>query len=286
MRLVDDLHFIIDRALKEDYASHDITTKSLSLSNVKVSVVIYTKEAGVCAGINVAKEVFRSVDKRVRFTAAIKDGNRFDKGDEVARISGSARSILAVERTALNFLGRLSGIATLTRAFVDEVKSYRVKILDTRKTTPCLRFLEKYAVRMGGGYNHRFDLSDGVLIKDNHIACLKKKARKINWGSIIKKIRRKTKSKLLEIEVTSTKEFKDVIRYAPDIIMLDNMDKDQIKECVRIRNSVNKKIQLEISGNVNLGNIKSLAQLGVNRISIGSLTHSPKAIDLSLAFLP
>ncbi len=287
MRLDKDmLEMKLKHSLDEDGCFDDITTNSLHLGNLKVEAVIRAKQDGILAGINLAKEVFKHADRDLTFKAVKKDGQKFKKGNVLAKVSGQAKSILSAERTVLNFVSRLSGIASLTRKFVDRTKPCKTKILDTRKTTPCMRLLEKYAVRMGGGYNHRFDLSESVLIKDNHIAALKKKFKGISLATIIAKIKKAGRRKDVEIEVNSLKEFQDACRYPPDIIMLDNMSPRQIKKCVRLRNRYNKMIKLEVSGGVNLSNVRRLARLGVDRISIGSLTHSPRAIDISLEVLP
>ncbi|MBL7131746.1 MAG: carboxylating nicotinate-nucleotide diphosphorylase [Candidatus Omnitrophica bacterium] len=275
----------IKQALAEDRCLEDITTQSLNYGNLKTKAVIKAKEGAVCAGMNVAKEVFKLIDKKLKFKQAIRDGDSFNAGDILAKISGSVSSILSAERTVLNFLSKLSGVATLTKSFVAKVKPYRTRIMDTRKTTPGFRLLEKYAVRMGGGYNHRYDLSEAVLIKDNHIAALRKKKKGFNLGEMITQIRKKSKDKEIEIEVDSVADFKQVVGHSPDIIMLDNMNISQIRKCVKLRNKINKRIKLEASGNVNLDNVRILARLKVDRISIGKLTHSPKAIDISLEFI-
>lgn len=283
----DRLDSLIREALKEDSTLDDITTKSLNYGNLATAAVFKAKEKGVLAGINVVKQVFKLVDKKLKLKILKKDGENFQPGDILAKVSGSVSSILSSERTVLNFLTRLSGIATITREFVNKVKPYRAKIMDTRKTTPGLRILEKYAVRMGGGYNHRYDLAEAILIKDNHIAALKRRHKNLDLGELIKIARKKSKNKNIEveIEVTNKIEFRQAIESTPDIIMFDNMKPKQIRDCVKLRNRLNKRVKLEISGNVSLENVKSLASLGVDRISIGRLTHSPKAVDISLEFL-
>ncbi|MDD5005878.1 MAG: carboxylating nicotinate-nucleotide diphosphorylase [Candidatus Omnitrophica bacterium] len=287
MRSIDaqKLDNFIKEVLAEDCCLNDITTKALGLGNLKVNAAIVAKENGVLAGINVAKKVFALVDKNIKFSSHKKDGDKFKVGDTLAKISGSVSSILSCERTALNFLSQLSGVATQTREFVDKVKPRKARIMDTRKTTPGLRLLEKYAVRVGGGYNHRYDLAEAILIKDNHIAALRRKNKHLNLGEVIK-IARKSRNKNMEveIEVTGIKEFREALNSAPDIIMLDNMSAREMKQCVALRNKSHKKTQLEVSGNVNLSNVRKLSGLGVDRISVGSLTHSPQAIDLSIEF--
>lgn len=281
----DMLEMKLRHSLEEDGCFQDITTKALNFGKLKVNAVIQAKEDGVLAGINIARDTFKTLDGNIKFQASKKDGQGFKKGDILAKISGFAKSILSGERTVLNFISRLSGIATLTRKFVGKVNPYKVKILDTRKTTPCLRLMEKYAVRMGGGYNHRLDLSEAILIKDNHIAALKKKYKNINLALIASKIKKYSRRKEVEIEVNTVREFQDLLKCPPDIIMLDNMNTEQIKKCVQLRNRFNKSVKLEVSGGVSLSNVKKLASLGVDRISIGALTHSPKAIDVSLEII-
>lgn len=289
MRLVssDKLDNFIKQALREDRCLDDITTQSLNYGNLKTIAVFKAKESGVLAGINITKQVFSLVDKKLKFKVVKNDGETFQAGDILGKVSGSVSSILSSERTVLNFLTRLSGIATLTREFVERVKPHRAKIMDTRKTTPGLRILEKYAVRIGGGYNHRYDLAEAILIKDNHIAALRRRHKNLDLGELVKIARKKSKNKNIEveIEVTNKNEFRQAIESTPDIIMLDNMKPKQIRECVKLLNRLNKRVKLEISGNVSLDNVKKLAQLGVDRISVGRLTHSPKAIDISLEFL-
>lgn len=275
----------IKQALAEDRCLEDITTQSLNYGNLKTKAVIKAKESGVLAGMNVAKEVFKAVSKKIIFKQIVRDGESFNAGDILAKISGSVSSILSAERTVLNFLSKLSGVATLTKSFVAKIKPYRARIMDTRKTTPGFRLLEKYAVRMGGGHNHRYDLSEAVLIKDNHIAALRKNKKNFNLGEMVTQIRKKSKDKDIEIEVDTVGDFKQVIEHSPNIIMLDNMNISQIRECVRLRNRINKRIKLEVSGNVSLDNVRILARLKVDRISIGCLTHSPRAIDISLEFI-
>lgn len=281
----EKLNGIMRQALLEDSCLDDITTKSLVYKDLKVKAVIRAKEKGVLAGINVARQVFSLVDKKLKFKPIKRDGQSFKKGDVLAKVSGPARSILIAERTALNFLCRLSGIATLTREFVGRAKPYKARILDTRKTTPGLRLLEKYAVRMGGGYNHRYDLAESILIKDNHISLLRRKIKHLDLAKVVRDIKKKAGNKEIEVEVDSVREFKELIKFPPDIIMLDNMNAAQIKECVKLRNKARKIVHLEVSGNVNLGNVKKIAASGVDRISVGKLTHSPRAIDISLEFI-
>ncbi|MCM8783370.1 MAG: carboxylating nicotinate-nucleotide diphosphorylase [Candidatus Omnitrophica bacterium] len=272
---------IIKQALSEDKVSKDITTKLLFPEDKIVKAVIIAKERGIIAGLDVVKRAFFLLDKNTKFKKLTHDGRVVKKGEKVALIVGSIKKILYGERTALNFLMRLSGIATMTRKFVEIVHPYKVKILDTRKTTPGIRILEKYAVRVGGGSNHRMDLSDGVLIKDNHLKNIR--YQESNIKNLIKRIRKKIPKDVdIEIEVGNIKEFKMVLQAKPDIIMLDNMSIKEIKKAVSIRNRISKTTQLEVSGGINLKNVRTFASTGIERISIGQLTHSSPSIDFSL----
>ena len=277
----DNLGHIIEAFLKEDRIAQDITTRSLIPKNIVTEAVIVAQESGVCCGVGVARLIFKILDKKVQFTAVKKDGQSFKKNDVLVKLRGSALKILSAERLTLNILARLSGIATLTNTFVRKSKPHRVRILDTRKTTPGFRILEKFAVRCGGGYNHRLDLSDGVLIKDNHIAIVRRLYR-CGLGDMVALAKKKARGKEIEIEVSSIAEFLSALHASPDIIMLDNMSLFEVKQCVRIRNAFDKKIKLEVSGGVTLKTIKKIAAAGVERISIGALTHSARSIDISL----
>lgn len=261
---------IIQQALKEDIGKGDITTDMLISPDLKIEAVIIAKEKGVIAGLAVAKEVFKAVDKKIIFKPNTKDAKMVFPSQAVAYIKGRARSILSAERTALNFLSHLSGIATLTGKFSDKVRPYKVKIFDTRKTLPGLRQLQKYAVRSGGGFNHRFSLDDMVLIKDNHIKAMQ--------GCL--SLPKVSKGCKIEIEVNNLKEFKDALKIKPDIIMLDNMKLDDIKKAVKLKKG--KKPILEVSGGINLKNVSAIARTGIDRISVGALTHSAPALDFSL----
>jgi nicotinate-nucleotide pyrophosphorylase (carboxylating) len=232
----------------------------------------------VVCGIDIAKRVFELVDKNMVFTSKVKDGQRIKKGKVLAEISGNARHILHGERVALNFLGMLSGIATKTREYVDLVEPLKVKITDTRKTMPGLRELQKYAVRVGDGFNHRITLDEMILIKDSHI--------KITDG--IEKLPAVPKGFKIEVEVESLDEFKHAVSFKPDVIMLDNMSISDMKQAVKIRDSIDFskshhiKTRLEASGNVTQKNVRQVAETGVDIISIGELTHSVDSVDVSL----
>ena len=265
---------IVKSALEEDIGEGDITTKFTISPGSRALGVIVAKQKGILAGFQVAKEVFTFFDSHTGFTSHKQDGDKFKSGDAIADIQGNACSLISAERVALNFLQRLSGIATLTSKFVEQVKGTKTKILDTRKTTPNLRILEKYAVRIGGGYNHRMGLYDQILIKDNHI----------NLGNGIRNVLKKLKGVdsgkiFIEIEVKNLRQLKQVLKFDVNRIMLDNMAVDDINKAVRI---VDGRCELEVSGNVTLQNIREKAETGVDYISIGSLTHSYDSIDLSM----
>lgn len=285
---------LIRRALKEDIGKGDITSNLIIPKDLSVEAEIIAKEDGVLAGGDVARLVFHLADKRVKFISRLKDGARLKKGDTIAILKGPARSILKAERTALNFLGHLCGVATLTSQFVSKVKGTNAKIMDTRKTTPLLRALEKRAVKTGGGFNHRMGLYDQVLVKDNHIKILKilNSKSEIPLGPEIFSGQGLNKSKIqilkqkrikIEIEVKNLQELKEALKAGPDIIMLDNVNLGQIKEAVRLRGRRN--IKLEASGGVNLKNVRTIAKTGVDMISIGALTHSAPTLDVSLEII-
>lgn len=270
------LRQIIKNALDEDVGSGDITTNSVVPKDIKVKAVIVASEEGVVCGLSVAKEVFKIFDKDVKFEIAAKDGKKVKKNMVLARITGKARTILTCERVALNFLQRLSGISTLTNKFVQKARPYGVKILDTRKTMPGLRFLEKYAVKAGGGQNHRFGLYDGVLIKDNHIKIAGCAANAVRLA------KKKYPHDRVEVEAQNLKEVKVAIGTEANIIMLDNMGLKDLKKALRM---INGKYKVEVSGGINLKNVREVAKLGIDYISVGALTHSPKGLNISLDIL-
>ncbi|HUJ79913.1 MAG TPA: carboxylating nicotinate-nucleotide diphosphorylase [Nitrospiria bacterium] len=270
------LHLLIAAALAEDFGAGDTTTRRLFPRPVKAEAVIIAKQPAVIAGLHAARAVFQAVDRSLRFRATVRDGARVEPGAIVAALAGDGRSILTGERVALNFLQHLSGVATFTRRFVDAVKGTHAVILDTRKTIPGLRRLEKYAVRMGGGRNHRMDLSDGILIKDNHLAL----AGTIQTAVLAARRRIGGTGRLpVEVEVTTLEEVGEALSAAADIILLDNMPVVQIKEAVRL---IGRHARTEVSGGVHLHNVREIAAAGVDAISIGALTHSAPAADLSL----
>ena len=278
-----DLRSLIRAALQEDLGRGDLTTHALIPGQRPIQARIIAKAAGVAA------EVFNTVDRRIRCTAHRQDGQTVSRGQVIMTLRGEARNILKAERTALNFLGHLSGIATLTHRFVKCVQPSRVKILDTRKTVPGLRALEKYAVRMGGGTNHRMRLDDAVLIKTNHLHIMKVRS----WGlgvrgliqEAIRRARQMRPKRFVEIEVSNMAEFKAALDAAPDAILLDNWRVADIRTAVRWRHLLPSSLHLpvlEVSGGVTLQNVRRIAATGVERISIGALTHSAPALDVSL----
>lgn len=268
---------IVAEALKEDLGRGDITTSALIPRNVYAEAEIISKEDGIIAGMAVAQEVFRKINRKIKFNALFSDGNKVINGSIIARIKGPCGDILKGERVALNFLQRLSGIATITGKYALEIKGTNAKILDTRKTTPGLRVLEKNAVKSGGGTNHRMGLFDRVLIKDNHIAVA---------GNIPLAIKKLKKYGRVEIEAKNFRELNEALIGGADIILIDNMPIGNIKKAVKIIKEWNKKhkihVKIEASGGINLENVKAVAKAGVDYISIGALTHSPKALDISL----
>jgi nicotinate-nucleotide pyrophosphorylase (carboxylating) len=277
---------LIDRALAEDLGAGDITTDSIVPPDLVSTAFLFSKANGVLAGIDVFTRVFQRLDCSLEVNTFYQDGQDLLEGHKVAEITGPVISILKGERTALNFLGRMSGIATKTHQYTDLVKDYNVKILDTRKTLPTMRHLDKYAVRMGGGSNHRFGLYDMILIKDNHIAVAG--GIRIAVERVIEYLgdcRQKTK---IEVECKSFDEVLEAIYLPVDIIMLDNMDIGEIERSVGVARKVaietGKRVRLEVSGNVNAKNVRAVAETGVDYISVGALTHSAPSHDFSLLF--
>jgi nicotinate-nucleotide pyrophosphorylase (carboxylating) len=267
---------IVRRALAEDLGWGDVTTDGTVPSDLRARGVILAKCDCVIAGLDVAAEAFRQLDPGCTMTVRRRDGQRCAAGDVVAELHGLAASMLTAERTALNFLQRLSGIATLTRRFVDAAGG-RITILDTRKTTPTLRVLEKYAVRAGSGTNHRSGLDDGVLIKDNHVRLA---------GGVAQAVRRMRERKLempIEVEAQSLQEVSEAIEAGADVILVDNLPSDQIREAVRRTRG---RAKVEISGGVTLERLPQLAASGAEYVSVGALTHSAPAVDLSFELEP
>ncbi len=282
---------IIKAALKEDIGKGDITTTALVNGNASSKASIVTREDCVVCGLEIAEWVMARVDFSVRFKPNCNDSSFVGAGKELAYLEGHTASILRAERTMINFLSFLSGISSATKIFVDKAKPYGVKILDTRKTLPLLRYLEKYAVAVGGGHSHRMGLYDQVLIKDNHISVLRRaysveRKKKNILKDLVEKARKKNlKGTKIEIEVGTIEEFNDALAGAPDIIMLDNMTPDNVRSCVEIRKLSKIKPLLEVSGGVTLETIEVYARLKPDMISIGSLTSSVKSIDMSLEII-
>lgn len=268
---------IIEQALLEDIGTGDITTESIIPSNLKAKGIIKTSEEGVVAGLDIVFLVFIKLDSEICFQPKTKDGNKILPGEILGEITGLARTILKGERVALNFLQRMSGIATITSKFCQQVKDFPVRIFDTRKTTPGLRILEKYAVRMGGGHNHRFGLYDAVLIKDNHIAVAGGIKSAVN--SVRKQISHTAK---IEVEVENLSQLQEALKVQVDTIMLDNMDLETMKEAVKM---VKGEALIEASGGITLEKVREIAQTGVDLISVGALTHSVKSLDISMEII-
>ncbi|MFH1075946.1 MAG: carboxylating nicotinate-nucleotide diphosphorylase [Pseudomonadota bacterium] len=278
MKILYNMQHEIDRlieiALDEDIGAGDVTSDAVVDLDAMGEAKIIAKQNFILVGIEVAQKVFARLDPEVISHASYKDGGRIAKGETILLLRGRLRHLLAGERTALNFMQRLSGIATLTQQYADKIAGTGVILLDTRKTTPGWRLLEKYAVKLGGGNNHRFGLYDGILIKDNHIAAAGgivgavERVRK-TWGYRFK----------IEVEVTNEHEIAEALACKVDIIMLDNMDIDQIKNSVSI---INRQALVEVSGGVSLENISDIAKTGVDMISVGALTHSAQAADISM----
>lgn len=285
---MNEIQKLIELALKEDIGAGDITSDALIHKNLLGKAEIVAKTKGVLAGIKIAEKVFKKKDPNLFFIPLKKDGENFKPNDKIAIIEGRVKSILKCERTALNFLQKLSGIATLTQSFVSKMKGKKIKILDTRKTTPGFRILEKYAVKAGGGENHRMGLYDMILIKENHIkaagdisSAIQKAKKTLENKDFVKKFSKKKKIKI-EVETKNLNEVKDALGFKIDMIMLDNMPIQMIKKASQIIRSSKKNIKIEVSGNIDLKNLRDYSKLDIDYISIGAITHSSKAIDLSL----
>lgn len=265
---------LIEYALNEDIGTGDITTNSIIPGELITHASIMAKSPGVIAGLPVAEYVFRSLNPDIEWNALVEDGDKVDKGEIIVKIKGSFRALLTGERLALNFLQRMSGIATMTSKYVAAVKEFKTEILDTRKTIPGLRILDKYAVKMGGGTNHRIGLYDMVLIKDNHI--------KVAGGiaNAVEQVRKNSNQNIkIEVETTTLKEIHEALGKGVDLIMLDNMTTGMMAEAVRI---INGRAKVEASGNMTFDRLKEVAATGVDYISVGALTHSVMAMDISM----
>jgi len=277
MITLDYIKSLVSRELECDIGEGDITSLSVLPPGCEASGKIIAKRDGIICGLGFAQVAFQLVDDSTNFKPLRSDGDKVFEGDTIAEISGDAVSVLSAERTALNFLGHLSGIATNTGEIVEKIANYRTKILDTRKTTPGLRFAEKYAVKCGGGQNHRFGLYDMILVKDNHIAAA---------GGIENTLRKLYDSQKpnvpVEIEVTNFEQLEIALGYPLDRIMLDNFHPDDVMRAIDIRNKSGAEIPFECSGNITSENVVEYAETGVEFISIGAITHSAKQLDLSL----
>ena len=272
MKLQAD-HLIME-ALKEDISSEDVSTNAVMKEYVKGEVELICKEDGIIAGLDVYARVFELLDEKTETTLYCKDGEAVKKGQLLGKVTGDIRVLLSGERVALNYLQRMSGIATYTHSVAELLKGSKTKLLDTRKTTPNMRIFEKYAVRSGGGFNHRYNLSDGVLLKDNHIGAAGGVKEAIlaakEYAPFVRKI---------EIEVENLEMVKEAAEAGADIIMLDNMSPEEMKEAIRI---INGRAETECSGNVTRENIRQVTEVGVDYISSGALTHSAPILDISM----
>jgi nicotinate-nucleotide pyrophosphorylase (carboxylating) len=272
-----DIDAVIDAALREDMPEGDVTSESIIPASAVSEAVFLAKEDGILAGLAVARRVFEKIDPAVEFVEEVRDGAAFREGQSLARLKGPTVALLKGERTALNFLQHLTGIATAARRYVDAVAGTKTSILDTRKTTPGLRLLEKYAVRTGGGTNHRLSLSDMVLIKDNHLR---------HVGSVAEAVRRARASirpgVRIEVEAADLAQVREAVAAGADMIMLDNMSLATMREAVALAAG---RVPLEASGNMTLDRVRAVAETGVDYISVGALTHSARAVDISLDFL-
>jgi nicotinate-nucleotide pyrophosphorylase (carboxylating) len=268
-----DLERIALAALAEDVGAGDLTTQATIAEDATCTARLLLKEPGVVCGLPAVEAVFRALDPNIAFEAAATDGDRFQPPTDLARLSGLTRAVLTGERTALNLLGRLSGIATLTRRFVDAIEGTGAEILDTRKTTPGLRALEKYAVRCGGGRNHRFGLHDGILVKDNHL-------RAAGGVRPAVELLRATGTRLpIEVEAETLDDVREAVAVGAEQILLDNMPPALMREAVQL---VSGKAMLEASGGVSLETVRQIAETGVDFVSVGALTHSARSLDVSL----
>lgn len=267
---------IIEAALMEDVPAGDVTSESIIPADSVSKAVLLAKEEGVLAGIGLAWLVFAKIDPKIAFEVDVQDGQEFKDGTVLTRLEGNSIALLKGERTALNFLQRLSGVATATRRFVKALEGSKTRVLDTRKTTPVMRALEKYAVQQGGGVNHRMSLSDMALIKDNHIEIVG------GVGEAVRRAKAKVPAGIkIEVEVTGFAGAKEAVEAGADMIMLDNMPLDRMKEVV---DWIGGRIPVEVSGKITLERAREIAALGADYISVGSLTHSIRSVDISLEF--
>jgi len=285
---------IVQLAIKEDIGTGDITSRIFIPEDSESDGRLVAKETGIIAGLPVAGYVLSQIDKDLLFTVNIEDGSRVEKGSVIASVKGLTLSLLSAERVALNFLQRLSGIATMTNKFAERVKGYKTQILDTRKTVPGWRYLEKYAVKIGGGANHRMGLYEQILIKDNHLKIMGSEKENSDISSLVKKAREQIANEvLIEVEVEDLCQIKDMVDAGVDIILFDNMVPSKINEAVEmVKEFENSRgagrgisILTEASGNITIENIEEYAKTGVDRISVGMITHSVRALDISMNIL-
>ena len=296
---------LVRRALDEDIGTGDATTAATIPPRVSARAHVLARQTLVCAGLPIAEKIFRALDPEMRITCPHNDGSFVEPGAEIVRMNGNACAILTGERTTLNFLAHLCGIATLTRRFVEQLAGTRTRIRDTRKTTPGLRALEKYAVKTGGGSNHRFGLYDAILLKENHIALaggIKEALDKAHTHTSPKVPPPRAASAYdaagldpevvgpgplaVQIEVRDQKELVEALRAGAEAVLLDNMTVEAVKQCVERAHAHTRRVPLECSGGINLENVRAYAETGVDYISVGALTHSPSAVDMSLRVLP
>lgn len=283
---------LIELALEEDLGSvGDLTSLAVIPADLTGKAVFVARSPGVVAGLPAAGLVFASLSSdtspgRLSFTPLVADGTAVTAGQQLATVSGTMRGILAGERTALNFLQHLSGIATATKRYVDAVAGLKCRVLDTRKTLPGWRLLQKYAVRMGGGTNHRMGLYDGILIKDNHLAAIASTGATASVADAVRAGRSRPERVSVEVEVDTLEQLDQALACKPDIVLLDNMGPDLLREAVRRRDRAAPGVQLEASGGVTLETVRALAEAGVDRVSVGALTHSVKSLDIGLDYLP
>ncbi len=287
---LEKIRDIVQLAIKEDIGAGDITSKIFIPDGFETEGVIIAKEAGIVAGLPVAGYVLSQIDENLIFTSNIEDGSRVKKGTIIGSVKGLTLSLLSAERLVLNFLQRLSGIATATNRFAEKIKGYRTQIMDTRKTAPGWRYLEKYAVRVGGGINHRMGLYDQILIKDNHLKAMGSEKENGTISRLVRTAREQIENgMLIEIEVEDLCQIKDVVDAGVDIILFDNMEPSKIREAVDIVKEIEKNqdagtgkaILTEASGNITIENVEEYADAGVDRISVGAITHSARVLDIS-----
>jgi len=293
--LLDDLSHLVRLAIREDLdRTGDLTTLALVPQGIPGSAVILPRVAGVAAGVDLIEAILQELESKITWTQHLGDGERFKPKQPIATLTGETRDLLTCERTILNFLGRLCGIATLTDRYVSRIEGTKARVYDTRKTTPGWRRLEKYAVRCGGGRNHRLGLFDGILIKDNHLACRASQDGKLlDPGTAVRIAKdfvssgayRFENPPMIEIEIDRVEQLESALKSLPDIVLLDNMDCDLLKECVSLRDQMAPSVELEASGGVNLETIGNIALTGVDRISVGALTHSAINLDLGLDWI-